>query len=564
MDSEHGKCISELELADRVHRTVPINAFISLKDHKENFQNNPQSRLLNPTKPEIGKISMKILDNIVKSIRSKKNLTQWTNTKDVINWFKSIENKQRMKFIQFDIVSFYPSISPTLLENALSWAAKMVELTPQQRKIIFQSRKSFLYVDGKPWVKKGENNFDVGMGSYDGAQVCELVGLYLLSQMTHLTNFTPGLYRDDGLGFTPASVRQQTKIKDEITKIFTANNLKITCDINRTSVNFLDVTLDLKTSIFKPYIKPGDKPLYVNAASNHPPAILRNIPIGINKRLSEISSSQEVFHLAAPLYQAELDRCGYNHKLEYSPPSSDQQPKKKNNNNKNRVTWFNPPYSLNVETNVGKIFLELLDLHFPPGHVLRSVMNRNCVKISYRCLPNMGSHISRHNSKILREEDKNQEKPPPKCNCQISKKDQCPIPGACNQKGVIYQAKVTSQGGKNTQTYVGLAKDFKARYSKHKTSLENPSPDNSTTLSTYFLKEEAAGNNPSLSWKFLKTNIPAFNPVTGTCRLCLSEKYHILFKPECATLNSRSEIFTSCRHKKSELLVPPDPKSQGG
>ena len=176
----------------------------------------------------------------------------------------------------------------------------------------------------------------------------------------------------------------------------------------------------------------------------------------------------------------------------------------------------------------------------------------------------MGSHISRHNSKILREEDKNQEKPPPKCNCQISKKDQCPIPGACNQKGVIYQAKVTSQGGKNTQTYVGLAKDFKARYSKHKTSLENPSPDNSTTLSTYFLKEEAAGNNPSLSWKFLKTNIPAFNPVTGTCRLCLSEKYHILFKPECATLNSRSEIFTSCRHKKSELLVPPDPKSQGG
>ena len=199
---------------------------------------------------------------------------------------------------------------------------------------------------------------------------------------------------------------------------------------------------------------------------------------------------------------------------------------------------LNPPYSLNVETNVGKIFLELLDLHFPPGHVLRSVMNRNCVKISYRCLPNMGSHISRHNSKILREEDKNQEKPPPKCNCQISKKDQCPIPGACNQKGVIYQAKVTSQGGKNTQTYVGLAKDFKARYSKHKTSLENPSPDNSTTLSTYFLKEEAAGNNPILSWKFLKTKIPAFNPVTGTCRLCLSEKFHILFKPECATLNS--------------------------
>ena len=112
-------------------------------------------------------------------------------------------------FIQFDIVSFYPSISPTLLENALSWAAKITELSPEQKRIIFQGRKSFLYVDGKPWVKKGDENFDVGMGSFDGAQVCELVGLYMLSQMTHLTNFTPGLYRDDGLGVTSASTRQQ-------------------------------------------------------------------------------------------------------------------------------------------------------------------------------------------------------------------------------------------------------------------------------------------------------------------------------------------------------------------
>ena len=111
----------------------------------------------------------------------------------------------------------------------------------------------------------------------------------------------------------------QVKIKDEITKIFAENNLSITCDINRPTVNFLDVTLDLKTSIFKAYIKPGDKPLYVNAVSNHPPSILRNISISINKRLSEISANEEVFNLAAPLYQSELDRCGYTHKLKYLP-----------------------------------------------------------------------------------------------------------------------------------------------------------------------------------------------------------------------------------------------------
>ena len=191
-------------------------------------------------------------------------------------------------------------------------------------------------------------------------------------------------------------------------------------------------------------------------------------------------------------------------------------------------------------------------------------MNRNCIKISYRCLPNIGSYIAKHNSKILKQNSDTQTKPQAKCNCQTSKKSDCPIPGACNQNGVVYQATVTSEGGRNIQTYVGLAKKFKSRYSKHKASMETPSPQNSTTLSTHFLKEKEAGNNPTISWKFLKTNIPTFNPVTEICMLCTSEKFHILFKPESATLNSRNEIFSSCRHKRAELLVPPDPKSKGG
>ena len=45
------------------------NCFISLKDHKENFQNNPTVRLINPAKNELGKISKVILDKINKNIR---------------------------------------------------------------------------------------------------------------------------------------------------------------------------------------------------------------------------------------------------------------------------------------------------------------------------------------------------------------------------------------------------------------------------------------------------------------------------------------------------------------
>ena len=295
-----------------------------------------------------------------------------------------------------------------------------------------------------------------------------------------------------------------------------------------------------------------------------PPAILKNIPISVNKRLSNNSANQEVFDIDAPLYQAELDRCGYKHKLKYLPPENTQKKKGKTKRGNKDVAWFNPPYSLNVETNVGRLFLKLLDTHFPPGHILRPVMNRNTVKVSYRCLPNMGSVIARHNSKILKENTKSQVKDTPKCNCQKTNKADCPIPGACNQNGVIYQATITSNGGVNTQTYVGLAKKFKPRYSKHKASMTDPTPKNSTTLSSYYLREKTAGHNPIITWKFLKTNIPTFNPVTDTCKLCLCEKLHILFKPELATLNSRSEIFSACRHKRSELLVPPDPKSHGG
>ena len=94
--------------------------------------------------------------------------------------------------------------------------------------------------------------------------------------------------------------------------------------------------------------------------------------------------------------------------------------------------------------------------------------------------------------------------------------------------------------------------------------LGTPLQKTSTTLSTYFLKEKNFGHEPKITWRFLETNIPTFNSVTGNCRLCLREKYNISFNPQLATLNSRSEIFSACRHKRSELLVPPNYKSSGG
>ena len=295
-------------------------------------------------------------------------------------------------------------------------------------------------------------------------------------------------------------------------------------------------------------------PPYVSAYSNHPPQVLKNIPLGVERRISDNSANEELFNEAAPPYQTELDRCGYSHKLKYNP----RKEKSKNNTRKKPVTWFNPPYSMDVATNVGREFLKLIDLHFPPGHILHPVINRSTVKVSYRALPNIGAQISKHNQKVLRQSQGGAAKPPPSCNCQKRFKKDCPIPGACNQDGVVYQATVTNNKGEG-ENYVGLAKNFKKRYRKHKDSLEKVNPNNSTTLSTYVWKEREEGREPLVSWKILEKNVPLYNPVTRGCKLCLREKFNIAFNPHLATLNSRNEIFGHCRHIE-EMLVgqPPD------
>ena len=54
--------------------------------------------------------------------------------------------------------------------------------------------------------------------------------------------------------------------------------LKITIEANKKVVNFLDVTFDRRNGSYKPYMKPNNKLLYDRWKSNHPPALLRNIP----------------------------------------------------------------------------------------------------------------------------------------------------------------------------------------------------------------------------------------------------------------------------------------------
>ena len=116
---EANSIASDLGLEDRIEAMANRSAFVTLKDHKTNFDNNPTCRLNNPAKSEIGLISKTLLDNIIIAVKKSTKVNQWKSTSEAIDWFRSIKQKSACSFLVFDIVDFCPSISMNLLSKAI-------------------------------------------------------------------------------------------------------------------------------------------------------------------------------------------------------------------------------------------------------------------------------------------------------------------------------------------------------------------------------------------------------------------------------------------------------------
>ena len=155
VNREDGVITNDLDIANRVFTTTPRESVILLKDTKENFRNNPEVRIINPTKQELGKVSKKIVEQIVEHIKRVTGLNLFLNTGSALQWFEKIENKQNCHFITGPIRNFYGEISEDLLSRTLDWAETFIEIPPQHREIILQVRKTFLFHKGKPWVRTG-------------------------------------------------------------------------------------------------------------------------------------------------------------------------------------------------------------------------------------------------------------------------------------------------------------------------------------------------------------------------------------------------------------------------
>ena len=92
--------------------------------------------------------------------------------------------------------------------------------------------------------------------------------------------------------------------------------------------------------------------MYVHVESNHPPSVIKSIPLGVNKRLCKISSNKDIFDRAAPVYQKALQESGHNHTLKYEEQPTEQQTRKKCR--RRNVTWFNIPFHKSIKTPVGR------------------------------------------------------------------------------------------------------------------------------------------------------------------------------------------------------------------
>ena len=88
----------------------------------------------------------------------------------------NLQNKQKHRFIKFDIADFYPSITEHLLERSIKYAKSFALIEHKTLEAISLAHKLLLFSKHEIWVKKYNSSFDVTMESFDGAEICKMVG----------------------------------------------------------------------------------------------------------------------------------------------------------------------------------------------------------------------------------------------------------------------------------------------------------------------------------------------------------------------------------------------------
>ena len=192
------------------------------------------------------------------------------------------------------------------------------------------------------------------MGSYDGAETCEQLGSFLLSQLQNRT--IPRQWTGHFKHHTKRYRKHQKGNMPHLQSQWATDHHR-----SQRKDHFLEVTFNLNKSTYQPFTKPNTTLKYVHRERNHPPTTTKNIPAGINERLSSLSSDKAYFDQATPPYQKALDKCGYRYTLHYEPPTTN----KRKNRQRNNILWYNLLFSKKLQHQYQTRFLALVDKHLP-------------------------------------------------------------------------------------------------------------------------------------------------------------------------------------------------------
>ena len=113
-------------------------AYITIKDHKDEFSNKIPCRLINPSKSNVGKISRAILDTINKNVVRSTEIDHWKSTSNVLDWYANYTDKSKASFVQFDIENVNPSITSDLLYNSIQFAKEVTTVSDDGIHVIMQ------------------------------------------------------------------------------------------------------------------------------------------------------------------------------------------------------------------------------------------------------------------------------------------------------------------------------------------------------------------------------------------------------------------------------------------
>ena len=121
--------------------------------------------------------------------------------------------------------------------------------------------------------------------------------------------------------------------------IFKSKGLDIVIQCNMKVVDYLDVTLNLIDGSFKPFRKPDDETNYIHAESDHPPNIIKQLSISVEKIISDLSSSEEIFVQSKQYYQDALMKSGHTYELKYNPSETSENRRRRR---ERKIIWLNP------------------------------------------------------------------------------------------------------------------------------------------------------------------------------------------------------------------------------